>query len=98
MAKTDNKNGKSGPTKMWKWTDKNVKMERQKTDMPEVDRACVKKALHRTKHRRVYELWIIVSLKFPYVHVYTCSCLNIDIWLNSIICLSPFKYSNILVM
>ena len=35
----------SGPTKMWKWTDENVKVDRPKTDMPEVDRACVKKSL-----------------------------------------------------
>ena len=43
MAKTDGENGKSGP-KMLKCPDENVKVDRQKkTDMPEVDRACVKK-------------------------------------------------------
>ena len=53
MAKTGGENGKtdlkkseSGPTKMWKLTDENVKVGRQNTDMPEVDRVYEKCTLY----------------------------------------------------
>ena len=45
MATTDDENEIKWPEKNVKVDWQNVKVDRQKTDMPEVDRACVKKAL-----------------------------------------------------